>query len=131
MKKNKVIFVGIILIIISYGYYFLNLKFGFTIKCPFHAITGLHCPGCGVTRATLLLLKGHVADSLNMNPNCLFAIIFLCTYPILLLLSVIRRKPYLMNSYQMMDKMLKNKTCLYTLLAGELIIWLHNIIVGI
>ena len=66
-----------------------------------------------------------------MNPNCLFAIIFLCTYPILLLLSVIRRKPYLMNSYQMMDKMLKNKTCLYTLLAGELIIWLHNIIVGI
>ncbi len=36
-----------------------------------------------------------------------------------------------MNSYQMMDKMLKNKTCLYTLLAGELTIWLHNIIVGI
>ena len=99
--------------------------------CPSKLIYHIPCPGCGVTRATLLLLKGHVADSLTMNPNCLFAIIFLCTYPILLLLSVIRRKPYLMNSYQMMDKMLKNKTCLYTLLAGELIIWLHNIIVGI
>lgn len=77
------------------------------------------------------MLKGHVVDSLMMNPNCLFAIIFLCTYPILLLLSVIKRKAYIMNTYQMMDKMLKNKTCLYTLLAGELIIWLHNIIVGI
>ena len=36
-----------------------------------------------------------------------------------------------MNSYRVMDKMLKNKTCLYVLLAGELIIWLNNIIAGI
>lgn len=76
------------------------------------------------------MLKGHVVDSLMMNPNCLFAIIFLGTYPILLLLSLIKRKAYIMNIYRVLDKMLKNKTCLYTLLAGEMIIWLHNIIVG-
>jgi hypothetical protein len=28
-------------------------------KCMFHAATGLHCPGCGLTRAAHALLNGH------------------------------------------------------------------------
>ena len=36
--------------------------------CPFHAWTGLPCPGCGSTRATLALLEGDVATALAFNP---------------------------------------------------------------
>ncbi|MBO5181649.1 MAG: DUF2752 domain-containing protein [Paraprevotella sp.] len=99
--------------------------------CPSKLVYQIPCPGCGVTRATLFMLKGHIVDALLMNPNCLFAIVFLYTYPILLFLSIITGKPFVMNSYRMMDKMLRNKICLYTLLVCELIIWVHNIITGI
>lgn len=36
--------------------------------CPFHQITGLPCPGCGLTRAFVCLGHGHVAQSLHWHP---------------------------------------------------------------
>jgi hypothetical protein len=40
---------------------------GAFVPCPFHQATGLWCPGCGITRATHLLLNGDVAGALAMN----------------------------------------------------------------
>jgi hypothetical protein len=39
----------------------------FLPACQFHRLTGLHCPGCGMTRATHQLLHGHVLTALRMN----------------------------------------------------------------
>ncbi len=35
--------------------------------CPFHEITGLHCPGCGGQRALYALLHGQVVEALSLN----------------------------------------------------------------
>jgi hypothetical protein len=35
--------------------------------CPFHALTGYFCPGCGSTRALYLLVHGHLAAALGEN----------------------------------------------------------------
>jgi hypothetical protein len=35
--------------------------------CPFHAATGLWCPGCGLTRATHAILRGHLMTGLGYN----------------------------------------------------------------
>jgi hypothetical protein len=35
--------------------------------CPFAALFGIPCPGCGMTRAVLLMSAGHFAASLRMN----------------------------------------------------------------
>lgn len=35
--------------------------------CPFHAATGLWCPGCGSTRAVWLLLHGDLAGAVRHN----------------------------------------------------------------
>ena len=35
--------------------------------CPFHALTGWWCPGCGMTRATHHLLHGDVVGALRFN----------------------------------------------------------------
>lgn len=37
------------------------------IPCPFHAITGLQCPGCGVTRLCLALLRLDIAGAWQAN----------------------------------------------------------------
>ncbi len=35
--------------------------------CPFHAITGLNCPGCGATRGMHALLNGDILTALHFN----------------------------------------------------------------
>ncbi len=36
--------------------------------CLFHAFTGYHCPGCGMTRAMHALVLGDIPGALAMNP---------------------------------------------------------------
>ena len=36
--------------------------------CLFHALTGLHCPGCGTSRALHQLLHGNLSAALALNP---------------------------------------------------------------
>jgi hypothetical protein len=36
--------------------------------CPFAIVTRIPCPGCGLTRATLALLHGHVDEALRFHP---------------------------------------------------------------
>lgn len=46
-----------------YGYVLLPL--GFWIPCPFRALTGLRCPGCGVSALCLELLHGRFVPGYN------------------------------------------------------------------
>jgi len=40
---------------------------GRTIACPFHAVTGLWCPGCGLTRGLHRLVRGDLLGALSFN----------------------------------------------------------------
>ena len=44
-------------------------------RCPTHLLTGLHCPGCGATRAVHALLHCDVSAALSMNA------LFVCGAP--------------------------------------------------
>ena len=36
--------------------------------CTFHQLTGLNCPGCGMTRAAYATLHGRIGDAFRFNP---------------------------------------------------------------
>ena len=40
--------------------------------CPFKALTGIPCPGCGMTRAMLSLTKGDFRGAFGYNPFSFF-----------------------------------------------------------
>ena len=42
--------------------------------CPFHRVTGLHCPGCGTGRALHALVHGDLARALRLNVLAVAAI---------------------------------------------------------
>ena len=43
------------------------LRIPWDTSCPFWAVTGLHCPGCGGTRALLAAFQGDIVRSLSLN----------------------------------------------------------------
>jgi ethanolamine transporter EutH len=81
--KNSVtlspgIFAGIVLGATAIGagatvFFFNPSTHGFYPICMFHSLTGLNCPGCGMTRALYALLHGNVR--LALKDNVLFVVL--------------------------------------------------------
>ena len=49
------------------AYAVICLHFGVGIPCPIYALTGFRCPGCGVSRMMLSLIRGNVAGMFRYN----------------------------------------------------------------
>ncbi|PZP45819.1 MAG: DUF2752 domain-containing protein [Pseudopedobacter saltans] len=47
------------------------------LSCPFKSLTGIDCPGCGMQRSVIALLRGHIGESLRMYPALILVIITL------------------------------------------------------
>src|SRR5216110_856326 len=50
---------------------------GFFPKCPFRALTGLQCPGCGSTRACYQLMHLHPIAAFKLNPLMMLTLPFI------------------------------------------------------
>ena len=48
-------------------YFFNPSTHHFYPECQFHRLTGLNCPGCGMTRAVYALLHGEFATAMRDN----------------------------------------------------------------
>ena len=59
-------------------------------SCPFHAITGLYCPGCGSTRALHALAHGELRAALGYNPLAVAFVPVLGAWAIARLLKTLR-----------------------------------------
>ncbi len=57
-----------------YLFIFQPGKTGFFPVCPFRALTGFTCPGCGSTRGMHQLLHGNIVAAFELNPLLLLSL---------------------------------------------------------
>ena len=49
------------------------------LSCPFHSITGVPCPLCGMTRSVIATMHLHLHAALAMNPAGVLAVVVAVT----------------------------------------------------
>ncbi len=80
-RRTRLVLVLLAAIVLPAGaailYTFPPAESRFYPPCAFHALTGLHCPGCGATRCLHALAHGDVAQALAYNPLLVVALPFL------------------------------------------------------
>lgn len=80
--KFTLIISGVILIGLI-AFLFFNHYFSFAIPCPFHKLTGLYCPGCGITRMILSILQLDFYQAFRYNAFLMILLPFALVYGIL------------------------------------------------
>lgn len=74
-KRGKDLLRGCLLLLaVGLGYAWLSTATGWAVPCPVRTATGLLCPGCGVTRMCLALLRGDLAAAWTVNPGLMLAL---------------------------------------------------------
>ena len=92
------IFAGIALFVTAIGvavtvFFFNPSTHPFYPVCLFHAITGLNCPGCGMTRAVYSLLHGNFLLALKDNALFVLALAGLAVWSTRLACRKVRNQP--------------------------------------
>ena len=76
-RLRKVLQVGLLLLLVGLAYAWFVRVTGLAIPCPFRLVTGLNCPGCGVTRMCLACLRGDYYTAYTFNRGLFLALPFL------------------------------------------------------
>jgi hypothetical protein len=58
---------ALILVLVGLAYYGVVKLTGWGLPCPFHLLTGWHCPGCGISRMFMALLELDFMGALGYN----------------------------------------------------------------
>ncbi len=78
-RASKVIKQIVIILALGFGYAMVCTFTDLGIPCIFNKLTGLKCPGCGVTRMCLAIMKFDFEKAFLYN-RVLFCLIPICAY---------------------------------------------------
>lgn len=77
-KKHYII----IAIILGILFIYIFLKYNIGIPCIFHKLTNFYCPGCGMTRAFISLIRLNLYQAFRYNMLVIIYIPFFIIYGI-------------------------------------------------
>src|SRR5271154_2781964 len=96
------VFAGVVLGATAIGvgamvFFFNPSTHGFYPVCIFHSLTGLNCPGCGMTRSLYALLHGNFLLALKDNVLFVAAIAALAIWTARLIFQKLKNQPATFN----------------------------------
>ena len=70
MHKDRALWVSLVVLVLAVAAYALRETGGggWMPGCFFRKVTGLECPGCGMTRASHAFLNGRIGEAFHLNP---------------------------------------------------------------
>ncbi len=113
-RAKKAVLISAAILAAGCAYSVLLKSTGFGIPCLFHVITGLRCPGCGVSRMLVCLLQFDFVGAFRQN-----AVLF-CMMPLLILLFAVHLIRYVKTGSRIAGKA---ENAIAAVLAGILIVW--------
>lgn len=88
-------YLNITILVIATVYGAIFVRYGHALSftvCPFKAITGYPCVGCGGTRAAMLLSQGQILAALKLNPLSVLLILWIAVSYVLIFADVLRNR---------------------------------------
>jgi hypothetical protein len=79
LHNKKVLFFGLLLLALI-AYFFVYKYTGLAIQCPIHFVTGLYCPGCGLTRMLFAIIKLDFYQAFRFNPLVFILLVIYIIY---------------------------------------------------
>lgn len=120
-KNNKRLIIFFILLSI----FFIMILFNTSFPCLFNKITSLKCPGCGLTRSFLAILKLDFKTSIYYNILGIPLFIILISTYLLLIFDLIKKSNYLLKFWNYLTK--KYKIIIVLLIISFIINNIHEI----
>lgn len=93
-------------------------------ECPFFRITGVPCPGCGLSRAVIFLLKGDLASSLRFHA---FAPVVLLA-ALALILTVLLPQSIIQPAISRAELLERRTGFTVIILVGLILYWLARLL---
>ena len=88
-RALKLIKKAVPLLLLGLAYYILVRLTGHGIPCIIKTITGVHCPGCGISRMFVALIGGDIKAAAGYN------LLVLCLLPFGAILGIIKAVSYI------------------------------------
>ena len=74
--------------------YMVVMELIFHKTCIIQVLFHVDCPGCGLTRATISLLKGNIKEALHYNYTCIFWLLTILLFIIDRYIKPLKIKPF-------------------------------------
>ena len=89
-----------VFLFLGIGYYIFYQKTGLGIPCLFHSVTGLYCPGCGITRVITYTVQGQFLTAMSYNHALFFLLPVLAVLFLSMMISYIKTGNKKLSSLQ-------------------------------
>lgn len=93
-------------------------------QCPFFRLTGVPCPGCGLTRACFLLLRGEVQASIKFHAFAPVFVVFISLVILGTLLPTSVTEPLIDKA----EKLERQTGLTIIILGGLILYWLARLL---
>lgn len=96
MTKKRMIILFPILFLVVLGILFLGTKFVYIngIGCIIYERFHVYCPGCGISRSLMYLMRGDIFKSIRFYPTLYFLLTYIIYKYIVLIVSFIKKKDF-------------------------------------
>jgi hypothetical protein len=130
MKRNRlyiIIFIACFFGSIYFFYQLYSATENTQSLCLIKNVTGYPCPSCGTTRATILLSKGALLESLYQNPFGIIVALCILILPFWIIFDLLKKTDTFYRFYLKTETIIRKPKVAILLILLVILNWIWNL----